>query len=285
MQLPAAALSVNSHSSATTDGMISEDTNSVPSSRPPSVTMQRSSSRSGRRAITPTILDILRENNSTSPSSQNEDTNDSNKRKSNDISLAPPVRRLLVPNTDRPSSSTGTNTKRCMSGTKFSSITPCSSPLKRHRKDTASSSSILHKPKASRQRNKFATTRIGFDFDENDRVSPELDAFKDEEEDEDKEQKKRRKKKKKSINKKHQLLQRVQPHVFTSPGKSSRLVQLRPDMLCESPVEPLSRKHVSPSHKERRLEDENTSTVVLVTRPAKSFDRPWPVRTFFVLAS
>ena len=89
----------------------------------------------------------------------------------------------------------------------------------------------------------------------------------------EKEQKKSRKKKK-GVKKKHHL-QHVRPHVFTSPTKSSRLVQLRPEMLCESPVEPLSRKQVSPSHKERRLEDKNASTVVLVTRPAKSFDRPW----------
>ena len=149
MQLPAAAVSVYSQSSATTDGMISEDTNSAPSSRPPSVGL-RSQSRNGRRAITPTILDILRENNSGSPSNQtssqneNENTNTNNKRKSNFISIAPPVRRLLVPDTDRPSSAG--STKRM-----FSSITPCSSPLKRHRKDTSSSSSsssfVLCKPK------------------------------------------------------------------------------------------------------------------------------------------
>ena len=226
------------------------------SSRPPSVGL-RSQSRNGRRAITPTILDILRENNSSSPSNQNfsqnenENTNTNNKRKSNFISIAPPVRRLLVPDTDRPSSAG--STKRM-----FSSITPCSSPLKRHRKDTSSSSSsssfVLCKPKASRQQDTFAT-RIGFDFEEKDHVSYEKQRKEEEEEEVvvEKEQKKSRKKKK-GVKKKHHL-QHVRPHVFTSPTKSSRLVQLRPEMLCESPVEPLSRKQVSPSHKERRLED------------------------------
>ena len=185
MQLPAAAVSVYSQSSATTDGMVSEDTNSVSSS-------MRSHSRSGRRAITPTILDILRENNSSSPSNQtssqneNENTNTNNKRKSNFISI-PSVRRLLVPDTDRPS----TTTKRM-----FSSIAPCSSPLKRHRKDTSSSSSssssfVLCKPKASRQQDTFAT-RIG--FEEKDRTSYEKQHEEEEEEEEvivaEKEQKK-----------------------------------------------------------------------------------------------
>ena len=63
-------------------------------------------------------------------------------------------------------------------------------------------------------------------------------------------------------------------HVFRSQNRLS--LQL---WKCYVRVfEPLSRKQVSPSHKERRLDDKNASTVVLVTRPAKSFDRPWPVR-------
>ena len=282
MQLPAAALSVHSQSSATTDGM--SDTNS--SSRPPSVTM-RSSSRGGagiqechRRSVTPTILDILRENSSsTSPTPPPPPP----PLTAAENYTSPPARRLLVPNTDRPS--TGTS-KRSASGNQFSSITTCYSPLKRHRKD---SSFVVCKPKASRQQDNFAT-RIGFDVQDksSSRSSSNSNMFFSENNDDagDIKEKRggsgvrrssRRKTKKKHYGKKCHRLQRVRPRVFTSPAsESARLVQLRPETLCESPVEPSKRKQIfsacSPSHKE------SSSTVVLVTRPAKSFDRPWPVR-------